>query len=86
MKVFKSVLNNLKSVPDPWNFSKVSPVEKTLKTRWFPLCEQILDQRDIPVVSEKIFTPDISMVRRQKMVIFGVLKVFISNFTYYNLY
>ena len=48
--------------------------------------EQVLDQRYIPEVSEKIFTHDISMIRRQKMVIFGVLKVFISNFTYYNLY
>ena len=35
---------------------------------------------------KKIFTHDISMIRRQKMVIFGVLKVFVSNFTYYNLY
>ena len=50
------------------------------------LFEQVLDQRDIPEVSEKIFTHDISMIRCQKMVIFGVLKVFISNFTYYNLY
>ena len=50
------------------------------------LFEQVLDQRCIPEVSEKIFTHDISMIRRQKMVIFGVLKVFISNFTYYNLY
>ena len=48
--------------------------------------EKVLDQRYIPEVSEKIFTHDISMIRRQKMVIFGVLKVFISNFTYYNLY
>ena len=50
------------------------------------LFEQVLDQRDIPEVSEKIFTHDISMIRRQKMVIFGVLKVFISNFAYHNLY
>ena len=49
------------------------------------LFEQVLDQRYIPEVSEKLFTHDISMIRRQKMVIFGVLKVFISNFTYYNL-
>ena len=48
--------------------------------------EQVPDQRYIPDVSEKIFTHDISMIRRQKMVILGVLKVFISNFTYYNLY
>ena len=44
--------------------------------------EQVLDQRYIPEVSEKIFTHDISMIRRQKMVIFGVLKVFIGNCTY----
>ena len=43
--------------------------------------EQVLDQRYLPEVSEKNFTHDISMIRRQKMVIFGVLKVFISNFT-----
>ena len=42
--------------------------------------EQVLDQRYIPEVSEKNFTHDISMIRRQKMVIFGVLKVFVSNF------
>ena len=42
------------------------------------LFEQVLDQRYIPEVSEKIFTHDISMIRRQKMVIFGVLKVFIG--------
>ena len=47
---------------------------------------QVLYQSYIPEVSEKIFTHDISMIRRQKMVIFGVWKVFISNFTYYNLY
>ena len=45
------------------------------------LFEQVLDQRYIPEVSEKLFTHDISMIRRQKMVIFGVLKVFIKNFT-----
>ena len=48
--------------------------------------EQVLDQRYIPDVSEKIFTHDISMIRRQKTLIFDVLKAFISNFTYYNLY
>ena len=48
--------------------------------------EQVLDQGYIPEVSEQIFTHDISMICRQKMVIFGVLKVFISNFTYDNLY
>ena len=47
---------------------------------------QVLEQRCIPEVSDKIFTYDISMIRRQKMVIFGDLKVFISNFPYYNLY
>ena len=50
------------------------------------LYEQVLDQRYIPEVSEKNFTHDISMIRRQKMVIFGLLKVFICNFTYKNLY
>ena len=35
--------------------------------------EQVLDQRYIPEVSEKHFTHDISMIRRQKMFIFGVL-------------
>ena len=34
--------------------------------------EQVLDQRYIPDVSEKNFTHDISMIRRQKMVIFGI--------------
>ena len=48
--------------------------------------EQVLDQRYLPEASEKNFTHDISMIRRQEMVIFGVLKFFISNFTYYNLY
>ena len=44
--------------------------------------EQVLDQRYRTEVSEKISR----MIRRQKMVFFGVLKVFISNFTYYNIY
>ena len=48
--------------------------------------EQVLDQRYIPEVSEKIFTHDISMVRRQKMSIFDVLKTFISKITYYKLF
>ena len=48
--------------------------------------EQVLDQRYILDVSEKFFTHDISMIRRQKTLIFDVLKAFISNFTYYNLY
>ena len=48
--------------------------------------EKIPDQRNTPDVSEKNFTHDISMIRRQKKLIFDVLKAFISNFTYYNLY
>ena len=48
--------------------------------------EQVFDTYYIPEALEKIFTDDISMVRPQKMYIFGVLKAFISNFTYYNLY
>ena len=48
--------------------------------------EQPFDQYYIPEDPEKIFTHDISMVRRQKMFIFGVLKAFISKFTDYNLY
>ena len=48
--------------------------------------EQVLGQCYIPDVSEKFFTHDILMIRRQKTLIFYVLKAFISNFTYYNLY
>ena len=50
--------------------------------------EQHFDTRAyyIPEASENIFTDDISMVRPQKMYVFGVLKAFIGNFTYYNLY
>ena len=48
--------------------------------------EQVPDQHYIPDVTEKIFTDDISMIHRQKTFIFGVLKAFISNFTYYNVY
>ena len=48
--------------------------------------EQVPNQHYIPDVSEIILTHDISMIRHQKMVILGVLKDFISNFTYYNLY
>ena len=44
--------------------------------------EQASGQR---YISEKIFTYDILMIRRQNMVIFGVLKIFISNFTYLKL-
>ena len=50
------------------------------------LFEQVFDTYYILEVPEKIFTHDISMVRRQKMLIFDVLKAFISKFTYYNLY
>ena len=49
-------------------------------------CEQIHDQYCIPEVTEKIFKDDISMIHRQKTFIFGVLKAFITNLTYYNLY
>ena len=38
--------------------------------------EQVVDQYYISEDPEKIFTHDISMVRRQKMFIFGVLKAF----------
>ena len=48
--------------------------------------EQVRDQHYIPNVTEKIFKNDISMIRRQKTFLFGVLKYFISNFTYYNIY
>ena len=47
--------------------------------------EQVFDPYYILEVPEKIFTHDISMVRRQKMLIFGVLKAFISKFTYYKI-
>ena len=36
------------------------------------LFKQVLGQRYIPEVCEKIFTRDISMIRRQKMFIFDV--------------
>ena len=48
--------------------------------------EQVSDQHYIRDVSEKIFTHDISMIRRQKTLICDVLKAFMSNFTYYNIY
>ena len=57
------------------NLSEVSAIDSSDRF------EQVLDQSYIPEVSEKIFMHDISMIRRQKMVIFGVLKVFVSNFT-----
>ena len=40
--------------------------------------EQVFDTYYIPEASEKTVTDDISMVRPQKMYIFGVLKAFIS--------
>ena len=40
--------------------------------------EQVFDPYYILEVLEKNFTHDISIVRRQKMLIFGVLKAFIS--------
>ena len=48
--------------------------------------EHIPDQYYIPDATERIFKDDISMIHRQKMFIFDVLKAFIGNFTYYNLY
>ena len=48
--------------------------------------EHIPDQHYILDVTEKIFKDDISMIHRQKTFSFGVLKAFISNFSYYNLY
>ena len=48
--------------------------------------EQVFDTYYIPETSEKIFMDDISMVRPQKIVVFGGFKAFISNFAYYNLY
>ena len=48
------------------------------------LFEQVFDSYYILKVFEKIFTHGISMIRRQKMLIFDV--AFISKFTYYNLY
>ena len=52
----------------------------------FDRFEQVFDTYYIPKASEKIFTDDISMVRPQNIYIFDALKVFISNFTYGNLY
>ena len=46
--------------------------------------EQVPDQCYTPDVSEKFFIHDISMIRRQKTLIFDVLKAFRSNFTYYS--
>ena len=48
--------------------------------------EQDFSQYYIPEDPEKIFMHDISMVRRQKMSIFDVLKTFISKITYYKIY
>ena len=47
--------------------------------------EQVPDQHYIPDVTENFFKNDISLLHRQETSIFGVLKAFISNFTYYNL-
>ena len=47
--------------------------------------EQVSDQRYITDVFEIFFSQDILMIRRQKTLIFDVLKAFMSNFTYYNL-
>ena len=48
--------------------------------------EQAFVQYYIPEDPENFFTHDISMVRRQKMSIFDVLKTFISKIAYYTLY
>ena len=48
--------------------------------------EQVPDQHYIADVTEKFLKDDIWMIHRQKTFIFGILKAFISNFTYYNLY
>ena len=48
--------------------------------------EQAFVQYYIPEDPENFSTHDISMVRRQKMSIFDVLKTFISKITYYTLY
>ena len=42
--------------------------------------EQVLDQRYISDVSEKVFTHDISMTRRQKIVVFLCFKGFHKQF------
>ena len=44
--------------------------------------EQVIDTNYIPEASEKVFMDDISMVRPQKMWVFGGYKAFISNFPY----
>ena len=48
--------------------------------------EQAFAQYYITEDPEKNFTHDISMIRRQKTLIFDALKAFTSNFTYYNLH
>ena len=48
--------------------------------------ELVTDQHYIPDVNEKNFKNGILMIHRQKKFTFAVLKAFISNFTYYNLY
>ena len=62
------------------NRSRVGAIDKP------DLSEQVFDQYNIPEDLEKIFTNDFSKVDHEKMFIFGVFDVFVSNFTYYNLY
>ena len=47
--------------------------------------QQLFDQYDPSEVLEKIFSGDFSMACREKMFIFGIFKLYISNFAYYNL-
>ena len=47
---------------------------------------QLFDQYDPSEVPEKIFSGDFSLACREKMFIFGIFKLYISNFAYYNLY
>ena len=47
---------------------------------------QTFDQYDKSGVPEKIYSDDFSMAGREKMFIFGIFKLYISNFAYYNLY
>ena len=48
--------------------------------------ERVFDAYYISEVSNKTFMDDISMVRPQKIYIFGILKEFISDFIYCILY
>ena len=47
---------------------------------------QLFDQYDPFEVPEKIFSGDFSLACREKMFIFGIFKLDISNFAYYNFY